>query len=53
MSVTYALTDRLSFQVEAINLANATQRIHGRAQEEVLYATQSGPRYMIGARYKF
>ena len=53
LSVTYMYTDKLSFQVEAINLANATTRVHGRTKTEVLYATQSGPRYMVGARYKF
>ena len=53
LSVSYAVTEKLSVQVEAINLTNETQRIHGRTKEEVLYATQSGPRYMIGARYKF
>lgn len=53
VSVTYAYTDKLSFQVEAINLTNETSRVHGRTKTEVLYATQSGPRYMVGARYKF
>jgi TonB-dependent receptor len=53
LSVTYAYNDKLSFQVEAINLANATQRVHGRTKEEALYVTQAGPRYMVGARYKF
>ncbi|MDB5962823.1 MAG: TonB-dependent receptor, partial [Massilia sp.] len=43
----------LSFQVEAINLTNETSRVHGRNKTEVLYATQAGPRYMVGARYKF
>ncbi|MFC0132573.1 TonB-dependent receptor [Massilia eurypsychrophila] len=53
VSVTYAYNDKLSFQVEAINLTNETQRVHGRTKTQVLYATQAGPRYMIGARYKF
>jgi TonB-dependent receptor len=53
LSVGYAISDKLSVQVEAINVTNATQRVHGRTKSEVLYATQSGPRYMIGARYKF
>lgn len=53
LSVTYMYNDKLSFQVEAINLTNETSRVHGRTKTEVLYATQSGPRYMVGARYKF
>ena len=53
LNIGYALSDKLSVQFEAINLGNSTQRTHGRTKEEVLYATQSGPRYMLGARYKF
>jgi TonB-dependent receptor len=53
LSVGYAINEKLSVQVEAINLTNSTQRVHGRTKTEVLYATQSGPRYMVGARYKF
>ena len=29
------------------------QRLHGRTKTEVLFVTQTGSRYMIGARYKF
>ena len=43
----------LSFQFEAINLTDEIQRVHGRTKSEVLSVTQAGPRYMIGARYKF
>ncbi|HEY1147611.1 MAG TPA: TonB-dependent receptor, partial [Pseudoduganella sp.] len=53
LSVSYNFNDKLSFQFEAINLTDEIQRTHGRAKSEVLYVTQSGPRYMIGARYKF
>lgn len=53
LSVGYKLTANLSFQAEAINLSNAIQRVHGRTKEEVLFVTQSGPRYMLGFRYKF
>ncbi len=53
LSVGYAVNDRLSIQFEGINLTNETQRSHGRTKNQVLYATQSGPRYMLGARYKF
>jgi TonB-dependent receptor len=53
LSVGYAINKQLSIQFEAINLTNAIQRVHGRTQSEVLYVTQSGPRYMLGARYKF
>jgi TonB-dependent receptor len=53
LSVGYSLTEKLSLQAEAINLTNATTRTHGRTREQVEYATQTGPRYMLGARYKF
>jgi TonB-dependent receptor len=53
LSIGYAYNDKLSFQFEAINLADATQRVHGRTKEMALFVTQAGPRYMLGARYKF
>ena len=53
LSIGYAFSDRLTVQFEAINLTDETQRSHGRTKNQVLYATQSGPRYMLGARYKF
>jgi len=53
LSIGYNFTDKLSLQVEAINLTNETARTHGRRKEMVEYATQTGPRYMVGARYKF
>jgi TonB-dependent receptor len=53
VSVGYNWNNKLSFQAEAINLNDGIQRVHGRAKEQVLYATQTGPRYMFGMRYKF
>jgi len=53
LSVGYEFNKNLSFQVEAINLANSTQRQYGRTEATFLNITQSGPRYMVGARYKF
>ncbi len=53
VSVGYSITPKLSVQFEGINLTNEIQRTHGRTKEEVLYVTQSGPRYMLGLRYKF
>jgi TonB-dependent receptor len=53
LSVGYNITEKLSLQVEAINLTNQTTRSHGRAKQMVEYATQTGARYMVGARYKF
>jgi TonB-dependent receptor len=53
LNISYSLTDNLTFLAEAINLTNEIQRLHGRTENEVLFVTQSGPRYMLGARYKF
>ena len=49
----YSPNDKLTFQIEAINLTDEIQRLHGRAQNEAVFVTQTGPRYMIGARYNF
>ena len=51
--VGYQFNENLTLQAEVINLTDEVQRIHGRTGEEVLFVTQTGPRYMIGARYKF
>jgi TonB-dependent receptor len=53
LNVSYQWTDNLTFMAEAINLTDEIQRLHGRTKNEVLFVTQTGPRYMLGARYKF
>ena len=53
LNVSYQWTDNLTVMAEAINLTDEIQRLHGRTETEVLFVTQTGPRYMIGARYKF
>jgi TonB-dependent receptor len=53
MSIGYKWDDRLSLQFEAINLNDGIQRLHGRTGTQVNFVTQTGPRYMIGLRYKF
>jgi outer membrane receptor protein involved in Fe transport len=53
LNVSYQWGNNLTFQVEAINLTDEIQRIHGRTDSEAVFVTQTGPRYMIGARYKF
>jgi TonB-dependent receptor len=52
-NVGYNVTEKLILSLEAINLNNGIQRIHGRTKSEVLFATQTGRRFMVGARYKF
>lgn len=53
LSIGYQVNERFSVQLEGINLTDETQRIHGRNDRQLLYATQTGPRYMAGFRYKF
>jgi len=52
-NVTWTLNEHLAVFVEGINLANETQRIHSRHRNMLIAATQTGPRYMFGLRYKF
>jgi len=51
-NVGFKLTDQLSFQFEVINLTDEGQRSHSRTRQAVEFATQTGARYMIGARYQ-
>jgi len=53
VNVTWDVNENLSVFVEGINLSNETQRTHGRHWNMLRTASQSGPRYMFGARYKF
>lgn len=53
LSLGYKLTPSLSFQAEIINLNDGVQRLHGRTKEELIAVTQTGRRYMLGARYQF
>ncbi len=53
VAVGYKYNDKLSFSLEAINLTDEYQRVHGRTKSQALYVTQNGPRYMVSARYKF
>jgi TonB-dependent receptor len=53
LSVGYNVNKNLVLSLEAINLSDEHQRTHGRTEQQVLRVTTGGPRYMVGARYKF
>ncbi len=53
MTLGYNLNEHLSFTLDAINLNDGVLRQHGRTKQELESITQTGRRYMIGARYKF
>ena len=53
VNLTYKWNKNLSLQAEVINLNDGIQRLHGRTSTQVDFVTQTGPRYMFGARYTF
>lgn len=53
LSVNYDITDNLTVFFEGINLTNETEQGYGRYEEQFLFARQYGPRYALGARYRF
>lgn len=53
MNVSYEVNDNLSVFVEAINLTEENQRIHGRSTYQVREYSVGHARYNFGARYQF
>ncbi|MEW6761510.1 MAG: TonB-dependent receptor [Pseudomonadota bacterium] len=53
LSIGYNVNKNLTVQFEGINLTDEIKRIHGRHKNNLLFVEQSGPRYMLAARYKF
>jgi len=53
MNVTWQMNQHLSVFVEGINLTDETRRVHTRHRNMLRFASQTGPRYMFGLRYKF
>ena len=49
-NIGFKLNDRVSLQLEAINLTDRNTRSHSRTRQAVEFATQTGARFMIGAR---
>ncbi|UTA47169.1 TonB-dependent receptor [Simiduia sp. 21SJ11W-1] len=53
MNASYEINDNASIFVEALNVTEETTHVYGRDEKQTLFAAQIGPRYAIGARYKF
>lgn len=53
LNISYQVTPQFSLHAEAINLTDETYRTHARHTNQLRFATQTGPRYMFGARYRF
>ncbi len=49
----YKLNKNLSLQVELQNLTDGVIRLHSRNEHQLEYATQTGRRFLAGARYTF
>jgi TonB-dependent receptor len=52
-NLAYQVSERLSFQLEGINVTDRNMRSHSRTRQAVEFATQTGARYMLGVRYVF
>jgi TonB-dependent receptor len=53
VNASYNWNENLTLMAEVINLTDEIYRQHGRTDHQVITVQQTGPRYMIGARYKF
>ena len=53
LAANYWITDNLQVFTDIINLTDETAHVYGRSDLQTLFATQTGPRYNIGLRYKF
>jgi len=53
ISINKDITENFTVFFEGINLTNETEQGYGRYEEQFLFARQYGPRYILGARYRF
>ena len=53
LSVGYDINDNFAVSFEAINLTGEDVRWHGRSSLQLWRLEDQGPRYAVGARYKF
>jgi TonB-dependent receptor len=53
LNVGYDITDHFAVSFEAVNLTGEDVRWHGRSDKQMWRLEDLGPRYALGARYKF
>ena len=53
LNVSYDINDQIAVSFEAINLTGEDQRTYHRVPEQIYYAYELSPRYILSARYKF
>ena len=52
VSASHWFNDNIQVSLDVINLTNETRHLFGRNERQVLFAEQTGPRYMVNFRYK-
>ena len=53
MSIGYKIGKSLTLQADMLNLNDGYIRLHGRDKDQLISVTQTGRRYLLGARYNF
>ncbi|NVK11809.1 MAG: TonB-dependent receptor [Gammaproteobacteria bacterium] len=53
LNASYEIGEHFNVFVEALNVTNETTHVYGRDTMQTLFASQLGPRYNFGVRYKF
>jgi TonB-dependent receptor len=53
LNASYEITDNFTVFTDIINITNETVYVHGRADDQVLFATELGTRYNVGVRYRY
>jgi TonB-dependent receptor len=53
LNVGYNFNDHMSVSLEGINITGEDVRWHGRSSLQMWFLEDQGPRYALGARYKF
>ena len=53
LNVSYDINDHIALAFEAINITGEDQRTYHRVPEQVYYAYELSPRYVLSARYRF
>ncbi len=52
-SIEYKIGKQLTLQADLLNLNDGYLRQHGRSEQQLVSAIQTGRRYLVGARYRF
>lgn len=53
VGASYWVNDRFQVYLDALNVTDETTHVYGRVEAQTLFASQLGPRYNLGVRFKF